>query len=95
MTDDIERQRRALLKASMALCAGLAAGALRAQPGHAQAASQEVQWAALYQDHPYGDQACAGCHYFVPGKGTTGACQLVQGAISPAGWCNLYAPNNL
>ena len=42
-----------------------------------------------YQDKPNGTQKCADCIHFIPassGKGP-GTCQIVEGAISPNGWC--------
>ncbi len=43
--------------------------------------------AAHYQETPKGNAQCDNCRYFV----ATGACRLVVGAISPSGWCTLYA----
>jgi hypothetical protein len=64
--------------------------------------------AAHYRDHPKGMQMCHMCKYYIAGGGRgsggmcmggsmmgmmgAGACQLVQGRISPMGWCDLYAP---
>ena len=41
---------------------------------------------AKYQDKPKGDQRCDGCNFFVAPDG----CKLVDGKISPAGWCVLW-----
>ena len=43
---------------------------------------------AQYQDAPNGDQKCEGCRFFIDG----GTCRLVEGEISPNGWCRLYQP---
>jgi hypothetical protein len=45
-----------------------------------------------YQSSPHGSQKCAGCKFFKPGKSKTamGSCQIVDGAISPNGWCTAY-----
>jgi len=41
---------------------------------------------AHYRGHPNGDQHCGGCvHYRFPGS-----CELVQGPISPFGWCRFF-----
>ncbi|MDA8363987.1 MAG: iron oxidase [Gammaproteobacteria bacterium] len=47
-----------------------------------------------YQDHPKGDEYCAGCVNFIPGSmpAVMGACMIVEGAISPQGWCTAFAP---
>jgi len=41
-----------------------------------------------YQEEPKDNQQCSGCLHFVPPN----ACKLVQGEISPQGWCTLYVP---
>lgn len=51
---------------------------------------------AGYQDVPRAGKVCAQCVYFIF-KPTTGAdpksrCKLIAGPISPAGWCELWAP---
>jgi len=45
-----------------------------------------------YQDQPKDGQNCATCVQFIPGAkpGASGACQIVQGPISPNGWCIEY-----
>jgi hypothetical protein len=61
--------------------------------------------AVHYVDHPHGMKMCHMCKYYIAGGGRgaggmcmgmgmmgAGACQLVQGSISPMGWCDLYAP---
>jgi High potential iron-sulfur protein len=47
-----------------------------------------------YQDKPNGKQKCSGCSLFVPGKSATanGTCKVVEGAISPNGWCTAFSP---
>ncbi len=56
----------------------------------AQAKSGKAQ--VKYQNKPKGNQKCAGCKFFIPGKTSTamGKCQIVDGAISPNGWCVAY-----
>ena len=46
-----------------------------------------------YQDHPEGDQYCASCVNFIPNIKSTanGTCMIVEGAISPHGWCKSFA----
>jgi len=39
-----------------------------------------------YQSHPKGSQSCANCKLFVPSS----SCMVVEGAISPHGWCRLW-----
>jgi hypothetical protein len=42
--------------------------------------------AALYQDTPRGGLSCAGCTFFRRPR----SCQVVEGDISPTGWCRLF-----
>lgn len=54
----------------------------------APAASAKVSQASVqYQTEPKGDQKCSGCMHFVPESNT---CKLVEGQISPNGWCVLW-----
>ena len=43
---------------------------------------------AGYQSHPKGSQGCANCKLFVPSS----SCIVVEGPISPDGWCRLWVP---
>lgn len=56
-----------------------------ASGGVATKASQE---SVQYRTQPNGDQKCDGCQHFIAGSNT---CQLVEGQISPDGWCVLWA----
>jgi hypothetical protein len=64
-----------------------------ARSGMAQAAPKVPQKAAQYQGTPKGNQKCDLCKYFQAGSSPTasGTCQLVEGSISPNGWCALFA----
>jgi hypothetical protein len=56
--------------------------------GAAPAAPAKVtQISVQYQTQPKGEQKCANCRYFIAPT----ACQLVEGEISPEGWCLLWA----
>jgi len=66
-------------------------------------AEAKVTKAAVHhRDSPKGMQTCHMCKYYIASAGRsagmcmgmmgTGACQLVQGSISPMGWCDLYSP---
>ena len=57
-------------------------------PKLAAAQSKMTQAAAKYQDTPKGTQSCDGCSLFQ----MPNACKLVQGEISPQGWCTIYQP---
>ena len=54
--------------------------------GTAMAQEKMSQADAKYQGTPKGDQRCDGCMLFQPPN----ACKVVQGEISPSGWCQLF-----
>lgn len=88
-----DASRRSALRSGAALIAGVAAaGALLRSP-EAQA-SKAPKATMMYQDKPHGNQRCDNCIHFVPGKTPTadGTCAVVEGRISPHGWCVAYAP---
>lgn len=67
------------------------AGLVAASTGTAMAKGAKAQF--KYQDKPNGKQKCSGCSLFVPGKTATanGTCKVVEGSISPNGWCTAFA----
>jgi len=42
-----------------------------------------------YQDKPNGSKKCSNCTFFIAGKSATadGTCKIVDGSISPNGYC--------
>jgi hypothetical protein len=65
--------------------------------------------AVHYRDYPNGMRMCHLCKFFASAGGSrsgmgcgmmgggmmgAGACELVEGSISPMGYCDLYAPLN-
>lgn len=46
-----------------------------------------------YQDKPNGSKQCSNCTFFIPGSSATanGTCKIVQGDISPKGYCIAYS----
>jgi hypothetical protein len=71
------------------LGAGLVASALA---GTTTATAQQKLPKALvqYQDTPKGSQKCLVCLHFQPPD----ACAIVEGPISPEGWCAAFAPKS-
>jgi hypothetical protein len=51
------------------------------------AAVKATKTSTQYQAQPKGEQKCSACTYFMAESGT---CKLVEGEISPEGWCVLY-----
>lgn len=61
---------------------GAPAGGATAQGGKLSQAQ------AKYQNQPKGDQQCSNCMHFVAESST---CKVVEGKVSPNGWCMLWA----
>jgi High potential iron-sulfur protein len=47
-----------------------------------------TQASVQYQTQPKGEQKCDGCLHFIAESNT---CKLVEGQVSPEGWCSLWA----
>ena len=81
--------RRTFLHGMIALpaLAGLLTAAASAD------ASKAPKAAMHYQDSPNGNSQCSACKFFIAGKSATdsGTCQIVDGAISPTGYCMAFA----
>lgn len=92
MPDFLPRMpRRDLLETALATVgAGCVLIALRAEQTPAQAEGQPklAKADASYQDRPNGQQHCAICAHYLP----PAACQVVQGEVSPNGWCDRFQP---
>jgi hypothetical protein len=69
------------------LIAAAGAAPLLALTRSAAAAKKVSQEAASYQSTPKGDQFCGNCTQFIAPT----ECRLVEGRISPGGWCRLWA----
>jgi hypothetical protein len=57
-------------------------------PAPAQA-GKVPQASVQYQTQPKGEQKCSGCVQFIA---ESNSCKVVEGQISPDGWCTLWAP---
>jgi hypothetical protein len=53
----------------------------------AAAAQKKPKTQVAYQNRPKGISSCATCSFFQAPK----SCALVEGVVSPNGWCKLYA----
>ena len=80
--------RRRFLGSAIALpaLAGLLTASAVADGSKASQASMH------YQNSPNGSMQCSGCRFFIAGKDPTssGSCQVVDGSISPNGYCTGY-----
>lgn len=63
-------------------------GSSAASSPAAPAASKKAPQASVhYQAKPKGEQKCSTCLNFIAGSNT---CKVVDGQISPEGWCSLW-----
>ena len=68
--------------------AGWAAGAAALLVPLKRAAAKMSQQSVAYQDSPKDDQQCSNCSLF---QAPTNTCTIVDGNISPTGWCKYWA----
>lgn len=78
--------RRKLLRGATVLAGGAALVAGSLAPAAAQSGKMSQQ-AASYQNGPKSGQKCLDCSFFVQPS----SCKLVDGTISPVGWCKFFA----
>jgi hypothetical protein len=81
--------RRAFIKTVGVVAAAATCGraaAAKAQEYKPQEQKKLTQAAARYQDHPKGNDSCGTCPYFLFPK----SCAVVEGEISPSGWCPIF-----
>jgi hypothetical protein len=82
----LDLSRRALLRGAVLTGAGAALALVASR--QASAATKLTQSAANYQSIPKGGQRCNSCsQWSYPTD-----CKVVDGPVSPTGWCSLYAP---
>ncbi|WP_297364223.1 hypothetical protein [Acidiferrobacter sp.] len=99
--------RRKWLKTVAVAASGIAALPLLGRAAQA-APAKLTKAMAHYQDSPEGGKMCGMCSHFIPAGGAAGhgmmggamgpgmmhegLCQVVQGHVSPRGYCLLYQP---
>jgi hypothetical protein len=68
------------------------AGLTLAATETAQAKGSKSQF--KYQGTPNNGHKCSGCSFYIPGSSSkaNGTCKIVDGSISPNGWCTAFAP---
>lgn len=78
--------RRSVLRGATFFAGGaaIAAGTIGAAAAQSGKMSQQ---AASYQNGPKNGQKCLDCSFFVQPS----SCKLVDGTISPVGWCKFFA----
>jgi hypothetical protein len=80
--------RRGFFRRAATYAVGAAAIIQALEPKPATAQAKVAQSAVSYQDKPKGTQRCDGCSLFQAPK----SCKVVEGDVSPQGWCSLFSP---
>lgn len=80
-----ELSRRGLLRAAI-VGGGLVFAAAIVSP--TEASAKVSQRSVAYRGAPNGTARCVNCALWQP----PAACKVVEGVISPNGWCSIYAP---
>ena len=84
--------RRSLLK-GVAAFASVTMIPLTLPEGSARAADKLAKSAVEYQDAPNGHKQCSNCiQYLPPDSSGKAHCKVVQGIVSPQGYCIAYSP---
>jgi hypothetical protein len=65
-----------------------------AETAPARAKGSQAQF--KYQAKPNGSKKCSNCTFYFAGKTPTadGSCKIVEGTISPNGYCIAYSPKS-
>ena len=92
--EDILLHRRVMLRGALAVGCSLfvplalfSSPATSANSAAPKATKKVPKTSVQYQTQPKGDQKCGNCVNFIAGSNT---CKLVDGQISPNGWCSLW-----
>jgi anaerobic selenocysteine-containing dehydrogenase len=84
----IKLKRRQILKGGVLAIGAAIAGVSATKRALAQPAAKAAKSAFQYQDKPKDGKKCANCSLYIPGA--KGQCKVVEGDISPEGWCLAY-----
>jgi hypothetical protein len=93
MNDSPKKLTRSEFVQSAVVLPALAGLLVAAAAGPAQAAAKGSQAQYKYQSKPNGNKKCSNCTFFIQGKTATanGTCKIVEGTISPNGYCIAYS----
>jgi hypothetical protein len=88
------KSRRSLLKKVALFIAGVAALPVLETIRNARAAGKLAKADVKYQDKPKAGKDCDDCLQFIAGATpkAKGACKVVEGEISPHGYCAAFTP---
>jgi hypothetical protein len=85
---DTNTTRRGLCQKAGILAAFVALEAAITRRAHAAASIPKKL--ADYRPQPMNGHECAGCCMFVPDQSGHARCTMIEGAISPHGWCKYW-----
>ncbi len=80
--------RRFVLRGAVAVGCGLCLPVIFSGKANSQATKKMPQANVQYQTKPKDERNCGNCANFIAASKT---CKLVEGQVSPEGWCNLWA----
>jgi hypothetical protein len=80
--------RRFVLRGAVVAGCGLCLPVFFSGQANSEAAKKMTQANAQYQAKPKNERSCGNCANFIAASKT---CKLVEGQVSPEGWCNLWA----
>lgn len=79
--------RREVLRGALAVGCSLLVPAFLSSPAHSATTKKASPASVKYQTHPKGEQKCGKCANFIAESNT---CKVVEGKISPDGWCVMW-----
>ena len=88
---DKKTARRDALKHGAQWLLGASVMWIATMPDRANAA-KAAKGDFFYQDKPKDGKSCATCRLFSPSETNKGTCAVVDGEVSPNGWCMAYSP---
>ena len=84
--------RRQCLALGSTLLAGAGIACVAASPARASPKADKRDF--NYQDKPKDGKSCSNCKMFQQAAGGSGRCAIVDGDVSPNGWCMAYTPRS-
>jgi len=90
LQDGFTTRRRGLIRGTRVLL-GVAMASAVGWSGRANAAKADKRDFS-YQERPKDGKTCATCRLFSATPSGKGSCAIVDGEVSPNGWCMAYSP---
>lgn len=90
--NDDKTARRDALKHGAQWLVGASVFWIASMPDRASA-TKAAKGDFFYQDKPKDGKNCGTCRLFMPADASKGTCAVVDGEVSPNGWCMAYSPS--